>query len=85
MTSEICPSDRFGPWAPDLDRAEYVARCRSMRGLARLLAGDRAGSLCDALKTAEDDKGLLVAALVALDALASLDRRRILASYAALA
>lgn len=84
MTSEICPSNRFGPSAPDLDRAEYVARCRSMRGQARLLAGERAGFLCDALRTTEDDKGVLVAAFAACNSLAALDRRRLLASYAAL-
>lgn len=75
------PSDEFGPWAPNLDSCERRARCRTLRAVARLLAGQRADALCDALACSETDPVHLDRALAALDRLASLDRRRILASY----
>lgn len=75
------PADAFGPWAPNLQPCERVARCRSLRAVARVLAGRRAEALCDALACAEADATHLDRALVALDRLAPLDRRGILASY----
>jgi hypothetical protein len=81
----LAPSRRFGPWAADLDRGERVARLRSLRALARVLAGPRAAELCELLHQAETDDSVLPAAADALDALAPLDMRKVLASYAALA
>ena len=74
-------ADQFGPWAPDLDPCERRARCRTLRAVARLMAGPRADALCSALACAETDSSHLDRALAALDRLASLDRRKILASY----
>ena len=74
-------SDAFGPWAPNLSTCERVARCRTLRAVARLMAGPRASTLCDALACSEADPLHLDRALAALDRLASLDRRRILGSY----
>lgn len=73
--------DAFGPWAASLSPCERIARCRTLRAVARLLAGSRADALCSALACAETDASHLNRALGALDRLAALDRRRILASY----
>lgn len=75
------PSDAFGPWATGLSRCEQIARCRTLCAVARLIAGPRANDLSSALACAEADPLHLNRALVALDRLASLDRRRILSSY----
>ena len=78
------PDRMFGPWAPGLDQAELRARLRSFRAIARLTAGPRATVLVDLLAKAEQDPAALVPAADALDRLEPVDRRRILASYAAL-
>ena len=80
----IAPGDRWGPFRPDLDEAERRACLRGLRTTARLLAGQRAASLCQLLAEAEIDLAALEPACRALNALAAIDRRRILASYAAL-
>lgn len=69
--------DHFGPWRPDLEPGERLARTRSLRAIVRLLAGPRGIVLADRLRQAETDDA-------ALDALEPVDRRRILASYATL-
>lgn len=76
------PSDHFGPWKPGLDPCERRAQLRGLRAIARLYLGPRGTDLCDALACAEHDAGALERALVALDRLASLDRRKVLASFA---
>lgn len=73
----------FGPWRPGIDAAERRARCRSMRAIAGLVAGPRADPLVGFLLAAETDDVALDLAADALDDLAPLDRRKILASYAA--
>ncbi|WP_342150370.1 hypothetical protein [Methylorubrum sp. SB2] len=80
----IALTDRFGPWADDIDRAERLARLRSMRAIVRLATGPRGEALANELHRAERDASRLPFALAALDHLAPLDRRQILASYAAL-
>lgn len=74
----------FGPWAAGLDPAERLARLRSLRAITRAYLGPRGAQLADCLLRAETNEAALVPALDALDQLASLDRRRVLASYAAL-
>lgn len=81
--SDIPSLDRWGPFASGLDPCERRARLRSLRAIARLHIGPRGAALDAALNAAESDEDQLPKALTALDRLASLDRRRVLASYAA--
>lgn len=76
--------DQFGPWVPSLDGAERRARLRAMRALARVHCGPRAADLVRLLAQAEADPAALEPALLALNRLASHDRRHVLASYVAL-
>lgn len=80
----IAPANQWGPFADNLDDAERRARLRSLRALAAVYAGPRALTLCQQLARAEADPVALESALDALDRLASLDRRRILSSFASL-
>ena len=77
--------NQWGPFALNLDPGERLARLRSLRALARVLAGPRAVELCELLHHAETDPAALVPAADALDRLAPLDMRKVLASYAGLA
>ena len=43
------PADAFGPWATGLSRCEQIARYRTLRVVARLIAGPRADALSSAL------------------------------------
>ncbi|MDA8231695.1 MAG: hypothetical protein M0006_10185 [Magnetospirillum sp.] len=74
----------FGPWAPTLDPAERLARCRSLRALVRVLAGPRGRELAAALRQAEADPAALDLAAHLLDRLPTVPRRHILAAYVAL-
>ena len=78
----IAPCDQFGPWRDGIDPAERLARLRSMRAIAHLCLGPRGDALTDALRLSERNPDHLPAALTALDALAPLDRRTVLASFA---
>ncbi len=80
----IAPCDQFGPWRLDITDAERLARLRGLRAIVRLCLGPRGEVLADALRRAESDPGYLPAALTALDGLAPLDRRTVLASFAGL-
>ncbi len=80
----IAPADRWGPWAPDLDEAERKARLRCLRAVVHLNTGRRGDELADHLRRAERDPAALPLAVAALNRLAGLDRRHVLASYAAL-
>lgn len=87
MTSTLAglaPAQRFGPWALDLEPGERLARLRSLRAIVRLMTGPRGAALADLLLTAETDDSALVPAATALDGLAPIDMRRVLASYAGL-
>lgn len=81
----IPAADAWGPWAPNLDPAERRARLRSLRALARVYAGPRALTVCQLLAQAETDADALEPASRAINNLAPLDRRAILASFARLA
>ena len=73
----------WGPWAPDLDAAERLARFRSLRTLVQVFAGpDHA--LVAALANAEIDPAAANAAWEALSTTPSLTRRRVLSTFAAI-
>jgi hypothetical protein len=72
------------PWQPDIDLSQRLARPRSIRAIARLWLGPRSARFAASLRAAETDAGQLEPALRELDALAALDRRAVLASFAAL-
>lgn len=80
----ILPIDRWGPFADDISNAERLARLRSLRAITHLCAGPRGNRLADELRRAEYDVSCLPAALAEIDALAALDRRQVLASFARL-
>lgn len=76
--------DAWGPFARDLDHSERAARLRALRAIVHLTTGRRGDALADLLHQAEREPDALPRAVVALNRLASLDRRRVCASYAAL-
>lgn len=76
--------DQWGPFAPDIDPVEQRARLRSLRALAAVHCGPRAATLCRLLSSAETDPAALEPAADALNCLAPIDRRHVLASYAGL-
>ncbi|WP_264051669.1 hypothetical protein [Methylobacterium flocculans] len=80
----IAPCDTWGPFAEGIDPAEQRARLRSLRALAKVYAGPRAAVVCRLLAQAETDPAALEPASVALNRLAPVDRRQILASFARL-
>lgn len=80
----IASADRFGPWSDRIDAAERLARLRSMRAIVRLTTGPRGDRLASELHQAERDAARLPAALAALDALAPIDRRQVLTTFAQL-
>jgi hypothetical protein len=81
----IAATDRWGPFARDLDPAELRARSRSLRTLARILTGPRGTDFCRLLVLAETDPNALEPDSRALDAMAANDRLQIWAAYASLA
>jgi hypothetical protein len=74
----------FGPWAENLSELERVARCRSLRALAMVFVGPT-DPIVHELAMAETDSEALDRARVHLDAMGALSRRRILATYGAMA
>jgi hypothetical protein len=74
----------FGPWRPGLDDVERRARLREWRAIACLIVGPR-HALTIALGDALDDPTAAERARQQLEALPPLPRRRVLATYAALA
>lgn len=72
----------WGPWRPGIDPCERRAQLRGLRAITRLYLGPRGADLCDALACAENDGTALGRAMAALDRLASLDRRKVLGSFA---
>lgn len=74
--------NQWGPFALNLDPAE---RLRSLRTIVRLHLSPRGVDLAEFLRQAEADESALAPAANALDALAPLDMRKVLASYAGLA
>lgn len=74
----------LGPWAPDLSDSERRARWRCFAALSMVYAGG-SHPLMRAAVAAEDDPAAASVAWAALETLAPLVRRRLLAAYAALA
>jgi hypothetical protein len=72
----------YGPWIPDLDPAERIARFRSLASLAALLLGS-GHHLVVALRRAETDPGAWATARTLLEAVPALTQRRLLSTYAA--
>ena len=80
----IVAADRFGPWSNTIDESERRARLRAMQAITGLCTGPRGKHLADLLRRAEHEPNALEPALAALTQLAALDRRTILASFAAI-
>lgn len=80
----IAPADAWGPFAADIDPAERRARCRCLRAIVHLSTGRRGDELAEHLRRSEQDLDALPLAAAALNRLAGLDRRHVLASYAVL-
>lgn len=76
----------WGPFVADLDAVERKAQLRSLRVLVRAIAGPRGEEAAYRLLLADITPGdgeLLAAAAREFDRLPTLDRRRILSSFAA--
>jgi hypothetical protein len=78
----IPAADRFGPWRDGLSDAERLARLRCMRTVAHLVLGPRGEAFADALRQSESNPNHLPVALRALNALAPIERRQVLCSFA---
>jgi hypothetical protein len=75
----IAATDAWGPFAADIDPAKRRARCRCLRAIVHLSTGRRGDELAAHLRQAERDPEVLPLAVVALNRLAGLDRRHVLA------
>lgn len=74
-------SDNFGPWAEGCSPMEQLARLRSLRTIAMCMFGARV-PIAKPLFMAESlDPKEMADALTAINAMAALDRRKLLASY----
>ncbi|QEE37615.1 hypothetical protein [Methylobacterium sp. WL1] len=51
----IALQNAFGPWRPDVDPAERLARLRAMRAIARVTLGPRGDAFTETLRKAETD------------------------------
>lgn len=80
----IPAGEQWGPFVPDLDAAERVARLRCLRAIAHLSCGPRGERLAAHLRLAETGACNLETVVAELNALVPLDRRRVWASYAAI-
>lgn len=80
----ISHADAWGPFAPGLCDVELVARLRCLAAVLHILTGPRGRDAVAALRSAEAAPMTLPAALVAFGKLEPTDRRRALASYAAI-
>jgi hypothetical protein len=70
----------FGPWSPDVDPAERIAQLRSLAALGAVSVGS-SHPLVAELRAAETNHAAAGRALALLDALPSLTRRRLLATF----
>lgn len=84
LRQTIAPADQWGPFASEVDASERIAQLRALRAIVHLTAGPRGYALAQALRLSERDPDHLPAALGALAALAPIDRRHVLASFARL-
>jgi hypothetical protein len=72
----------FGPFRPGLDPTERIAQWRSLGSIAAMLVGSH-HPLVAQLRAAERDEAASAQALDMVDALPSLTRRRLLATFGA--
>lgn len=72
----------FGPFAPNLDRTEFVGCCRCLRAIVFMTVGERSPVFV-ALKAAETSPGALLLARRAFDALPAATKKHVLSSYVA--
>jgi hypothetical protein len=78
----ITPADHWGPWRPSISYPERVARFRELRAIAGVYVS-RGHPLIAALWLAESgDPAEVEQALIELNRLPALQRRRVEASYA---
>lgn len=80
----IAPGDQWGPFASGLDPAERLARLRCLRAIVHLVCGPRGAAAERVLIENERDPARAIEALAAFYAMAPLDKRRVLSTYAAL-
>lgn len=88
MTSplkDLATAHQIGPWIPNLNPAERLARLQGLRAMVQYLAGPRGATLVGLLRQAETDEAALLASADALHALTPVEMRRALLSYASLA
>jgi hypothetical protein len=76
------PRGAFGPWLRALGDCERCVQLRSLAALAAVLVGS-SNPLVTALRCAERDDDALARAYALLEALPSLPKRRLLATYQA--
>jgi len=79
MTSPAAP---LGPWSPGIAPVERVAQLRSLAALAAVFTGSL-HPLVTELRAAETNHAAAGRALALLDALPSLTRRRLIATFGA--
>jgi hypothetical protein len=77
------PAAPFGPWAPNVNPVERVAQLRALCALAAVYCGS-SHQLVGELRAAETDRDATERALALLDALPSLTRRRLIATFGAI-
>jgi hypothetical protein len=77
------PTSLFGPWSPNVDPVERTAQFRSLAALAAVSVGS-GHPLVAELRAAETDRNAAERALALLDALPSLTRRRLIATFGAI-
>ncbi|KMO33865.1 hypothetical protein [Methylobacterium aquaticum] len=83
-TPTLQPGDKFGPWADGLSTAERRARLRCLRAIVHLVCGTHGADLAATLEQAEYDAEALRRSVDELGRLASLDRRKVLMTFAML-
>lgn len=80
----IALGDQWGPFVPDLDPAERLARLRCLRAIVHLVCGPRGAAAERALTENERDPVRAIEALAVFYGMSPLDKRRVLSTYAAL-
>ena len=82
-TSPTGRAGLFGPWSPHVGPIERTAQFRSLAALAAMSVGS-GHQLVAELRAAETDRDAAQRALALLDALPSLTRRRLIATFGAI-
>ncbi|MFE1603339.1 hypothetical protein [Methylobacterium sp. ID0610] len=76
--------DKWGPFSPAIKPAERVARCRGLAAVVHLITGPRDNEAVRLLRVAEHDPSALAEAAKAINALPTIDKRGVWATYATL-